>query len=520
MVDKECIQQVLGSLIKHPQYLSEIDKYNLSLSDFSSRFERYIFSAIVGLYNDGAIKISSLDIENYLKSDPAAAETFKEQNGIEYLEDIQDFVNEDNFPYYYAKLKKLNLLRDLRKKGIDTSDFYMDDLTNPKSLEINSKFENLTSKDILSTIKSKILKLEGAYVATGETEVSSADDGLEELYEDMDSGEDIGLPIQGEILSQILCGARLGTMTVRSAASGVGKTTVSLGDACLLAYPIRYNSLTFEWEMQGFNEKVLFIITEQTKKEVQRKILAYLTDINEDRFRYGRFNEEEDKRIQKAFSIMRQFKDNFTIVKMPEPTVEGLKQVVREQSVLKDIHYLFMDYIFISPALLREFKDFKLRNDEALLLLSTALKDLATELNLSVFTATQLNANGDNSKDIRNESSIAGARAIINKADNGIIMARPTKEELDIIVPMFQKLGLEAPNLVMDVYKVRSGKYTQVRVWSYMDYGTLKRKDLFLTDSRLNPIENFALEPMFVSTNWETTEFQEVHEMVERLNHD
>ena len=49
MDDKRNAQQVLGGLMLHPQYLSEIDKYNLSVSDFSSLLERYIFTAIGGL---------------------------------------------------------------------------------------------------------------------------------------------------------------------------------------------------------------------------------------------------------------------------------------------------------------------------------------------------------------------------------------------------------------------------------------------------------------------------------------
>ena len=46
MDDKRNAQQVLGGLMLHPQYLSEIDKYNLSVSDFSSLLERYVFTAI------------------------------------------------------------------------------------------------------------------------------------------------------------------------------------------------------------------------------------------------------------------------------------------------------------------------------------------------------------------------------------------------------------------------------------------------------------------------------------------
>ena len=100
---------------------------------------------------------------------------------------------------------------------------------------------------------------------------------------------------------------------------------------------------------------------------------------------------------------------------------------------MNDIGYVFYDYIFIGPSLLSEFKGFNLRNDEVLLMFSTALKDLAVELNIFVMSSTQVNANGDDSTNIRNESTLAGGRATINKADIGAVMARPTKEELKIL---------------------------------------------------------------------------------------
>ena len=518
MVDKTCNQQVLGGLMQHPQYFSEIDKYNLSLSDFSTRFERYIFSALQGLYYSGAKQINPIDVVNYLKADAVATSTFESQNGIEYLQDLQDFTSPDNFDYYYSKLKKLNLLRDLKKSGFDTSQFYEENLVDPKALDINKKFESLTCNDITSTLKSKLLRLESAYTKSEENETRSAADGLDDLVANLKEGEDLGLSIQGDILNQVLGGARRGTMTVRSSGSGIGKTRGAVADACHLAYPIHYDSSTGKWIIDGYNEKVLLIITEQSFEEVQKMVLAYISDINEGRFRYGDFSPEENDVLFQSIKLIKQFKDNLTILRMPEPTVEGLKAMVREQYVLKDIGYLFMDYIFVSPSLLREFKDFHLRNDEALLLLSTALKDLAVELNICVFTSTQVNANADNNIGIRNESSIAGARSIINKSDNGLIMSRPTKDETDLLRPLFESKGLPEPNLVSDVFKVRSGQWTQVKIWSYMNLGTMKRKDLFITDANLNALQDFHLYTSARVLNFEDEEFKGLNQIVERLN--
>ena len=515
MIDKGCIQQILGSLMKHPQFLSEVDRYQFNLTDFPDRFEKYIFNAIEVLYRNGAIKIQPIDIENEMSHNEAAKATFKNNNGIEYLQDIQELAQVENFPYYYNKFKKLNLLSDLKKSGFDISSFYCEDLTNPKSQEINSKFEFLTIKEITDGIRSKILNLETKYEVNEEVETESAAEGIEELIEQLKETQEIGMPIQGAIFNQVIDGARKGTLTIRSAASSVGKTRSAVADACYLAYPIRYNSEKCEWEQIGSCEKVLFIVTEQQFKEVRKMILAYLTDLNESRFKYGDFNEREQAIIAQAIGLMKKYEDNLTLVKMPNPTIELVKTLIRENCISRDIGYVFYDYIFIGPALLNEFKGFNLRNDEVLLMFATALKDLAVELDVAMFTSTQLNAKGDDNKEIRNEGSLAGGRSTINKADNGAIMARPTKEELEVLEPLFKSADM--PNLVTDIYKVRSGEWTQVRIWSIMNLGTLRKRDLFITNSRLEPIEEFFEREEYQIKNWDSEEDKNLKKIIERL---
>ena len=170
MTDKNVLQQIIGSLMQKPQLLSEVDKYNLSVADFSTRFEKYLFSAITNLYCKGATNIQPIDIANYLETDTIGKVLFEQNKGIEYLQDVIDFSSWENFPYYYEKLKKLNLIRDLRKQGFDTSEFYCEDLINPKAEEINARFESLTVTDICNGVKSKLLRLESDYAKSSELE--------------------------------------------------------------------------------------------------------------------------------------------------------------------------------------------------------------------------------------------------------------------------------------------------------------------------------------------------------------
>ena len=518
MIDKRDTQQILGCLMKKPQLLSEVDKYSFILTDFSTRFERSIFMAINGLYRNGAAKIQPIDIENFLEADQVSAKAFKDKNGIEYLQDIIELSEVDNFDFYYNRFKKFNLLKDLKKQGFDVSEFYCEDLTNPKAEEINQAFNFLFPKDITDTVRKKLLGIESKYETTDEVEIESAATGIENLVNELGAAYEIGMPVQGNIYNQVIDGAKKGTLTIRSAASGVGKTSNAIADACYLAYPFRYDALTCEWEQAGNSERVLFIVTEQRFKEVRLMILAYLTDINRSRFKYADFSDRESAVITQAIHLMEKYEENLILVKMPNPTIESVKTVVRENCIIHDIGYVFYDYIFIGPSLLNEFKGFALRNDEVLLMFATALKDLAVELDVAMFTSTQLNARGDDNKDIRNEGTLAGGRSTINKADNGAVMARPTKEELEILEPLYENDPDRKPNLVTDIFKVRSGEWTQVRIWSDMNLGTLKKKDLFITDSRMEPVENFNERSDYQIKSWDEHEDEHLKVILERLN--
>ena len=97
IVDKNCNRQILGSLMQHPQFLSETDKYNLTIDDFTTPLEKYVFMAISGLYSNGAKAVNVIDVENFLETCPVAKNVFTKQKGIEYLQDSIDFSSIDNF---------------------------------------------------------------------------------------------------------------------------------------------------------------------------------------------------------------------------------------------------------------------------------------------------------------------------------------------------------------------------------------------------------------------------------------
>ena len=504
--DKNAVLQVIGSLMKKPSLLSEKDKYNLQPSDFESRFERYIFIAILNSYTNGAQTLSEIDIDNYLMEHKDQYLLFQQNNGISYLQDALDMSTPENFEYYYNRIKKFNCLKDLKKSGFDISEFYEENELNPRQFEINQRFETLKPKDIFDGLKRKIYKVEGEYVEGDASVTTDVSVGIDELLEKLKNSPDAGARFQGKYFNTVTRGARKGKYYIVSFPSGGGKTRLLLGEACYLAFPMRYSWETMEWKITGNAEKTLFIATEQTKEEIQTMIVAYLTGINEDVIIYGHFTKEQQTIIDQAKEVIKKYKDNLMIVQIPMPSVEVVKSVVRQNCIVNDIKNVIFDYIFSNPALLNEFRDLKIREDVALLMLSTALKDLAVEQDVFMMSATQLNSNQDtNEKGIKNQNSIRGSRAIVDKADIAMIGTLVPDDQLDQIAPYVAKYGM--PTQVYDVYKVRRGKWTNLKIWSNVDLGTCRRSDVFVTDSNIKEIEVPIMEVNFDDNYGQYDEF-------------
>ncbi len=133
-----------------------------------------------------------------------------------------------------------------------------------------------------------------------------------------------------------------------------------------------------------------------------------------------------------------------------------------------------------------------------LLMLSSSLKDLAVELELFIETATQVNRGDDGEKNgIKNQNNLRGSVAIADKCDVAYIFDRPTPDELNKIAPFLNKVAGIEPNQVLDLYKIRRSRLTNIRIWSYFDYGTCRKQDLFITKGDFGYVENFTAVKFF-----------------------
>ena len=186
-------------------------------------------------------------------------------------------------------------------------------------------------------------------------------------------------------------------------------TRQMVGDCCCIAYPIRYDINKNEWVSTGNCEKVLYVMTEQDPEEIKTMILAYLTGYNEEIFLYGNYTEEHMERINVAISIMEKYKDNILFARVPDPSSSVIKNLFRRYNLQYGVENFFYDYIFSSPAMLEEYRDLKLPEHVCLRLFTTALKNLAVELNSFIMTSTQISGDDDPKGGFRDYKKVRGS---------------------------------------------------------------------------------------------------------------
>lgn len=488
--DKNAIMQIIGSLMKSPFLLND-GKYILTKNDFDFPLARNIFIAISKMVFDERMEsITIVDIDNYFQQNEGSYENFKKQNGIQYLNDCLEVSNINNFDYYYNRVKKLSALRALKADGFDIKKIYDEnEIDVIKENAQQEKLNQMTLEDIFNIFIKDINDLQYDYICKDDSEEGFITTGISALFEELQQNPEIGIPLQGKIYNTIVRGARQKKYYLISGSTGSGKSRQMIGHACTIAFPEKYDTKNNRWIVTGKGEKVLFFGTEMEKDETQTMILAHISGVNEDKILNNYYETPEEKqRIYDAIKIMEYYKDNFIFVRVGDPSIGQIKSLIRKEVLKYDIKYVFYDYIFSSPGLLMEYKNLNLREDVILTLLSTALKDLANELNVFIMSGTQLNGNWQEFKGLRNQNLIRGSKGIVDKIDVGGISLPVTQEEHEVIDVLARKLGKDLPTQVQDIYKVRRGKYNRVRIWSKVDLGTCRTEDLFLTDAEGNEI--------------------------------
>ena len=507
--DKDAIIQVLGCLIQQPMLLLE-EKYKFIKADFPELMYEAIFVAIDYLLKNGAPEIDCMAIFNFLEGYPSYHKAVEKNGGMRYIENCEALAELGNFEYYYTKLKKLSLLNQLEAQGFPTLQIYDPSICdNDAYVKMQSKFDSYTIEDIFNIYDGELIGLKEIFnVNTGSTGCQVAK-GMAELKEQYKQIPEMGMPMCSPKLTTIFRGRRLKKVYLKTAPSGFGKTRVSVGDACCVSIPTIYDSSQKSWVTTGQAEPSLIISTELEIDEVQTMIISYVSDVSEEKILDGKYEADEEERVDKAISIIENAP--LYIEHIPSFNIDDIERTIKKYKVKHIVGYVFFDYIFTSVKILTEIatkaRGVKLREDNVLIMFIDRMKTLANILNVHIDTSSQANGDWKNAKDA-DMNLIRGAKGMADKVDAGYVLLPPSEKDKESIKEFTRHGFYKEPNLVFHIYKVRRGKINHVKLFTYFDYSTCRTYDLFVTtnDYVLLNVENTSIEVILEQTETEINE--------------
>lgn len=494
LVCKRSYLACIGCIMLDSSLLDDIDK-PLDRQDFNTEpFYELLYVAIYNLHMQGCQKIDELSIDAYLAPYEEQYKIFQNNKGIEYLSEAQELANLENYDYYYHRLRKYSLLRYYENHNYNIKNIYDYTITDvEKAKEEQNRFDSLTERDIIEYIEEEMVINPSMKYCSNilTTEVQAAKNGRE-LIEELRREPDVGMPLASLALNTICRGARKGCLYMRSSPSGGGKTRFAAADACKMAVPYYFEVEKNEWVYTGISEPTLYITTEVEVDAIQTILYACVSGVNEEHILYGKYKENEYERVLKAIEYIES--SPLYICHIPDFSIEDIKNIVKKYHREFSVDYVFFDYIFTSMRLMSEISNKSgiggLKEHQLLLVFATELKTLCQQLNIFMFTSSQLNGEANDAL-IKDQRLLSGSKALANKLDIGFIAIEPNKAELKKIKEgvMRGMIGVPTPNMSFWVYKVRRGRLTKVICWSYVDLGTMRIKDLFITDNNFQLID-------------------------------
>jgi len=501
LIDKRNVYMLFGVYCNKPEFILD-DKYNTTPNDYSETFHRVIFSAIFNIAKKNKMsKITSVEIETELSIFQSALDVWKVNDGFAYIEsaiaETEDKVYNVNL--YRDSVRKYSILRHAATTlGLNIDFVYkeFDELnTSDRLFKENTTrmetFSKMSSTELLGKINEKYNDYKALWQDTFTDNYGfKVGDGIKERIKEHKHQDNAwGYPFQSQYMTTIFRGMRPKKFIIRSSISGGGKSRSSMAEACNISCDRIYNWTKKEWVSTGDKQGTLFISTELTKEEIQDCLLAHISGIEEDRIAaWDNITPEEEIILDMAGDVVT---DSLLYGEyMPDFTIDTISDTIEKYVINKNIGYAFFDYINDSPSLYQYYIEktgVRLQTHQILFLFSAALKRIANKYNIYLGSSTQLSSNWKEEKD---SNALKGSKAIIEKADGGILGLPISAADLKKLKPIMDNGFYETPNFAYYIFKNRGGKFNSVIVWTKLNLGTVREKDCFVTNNDFELIVN------------------------------
>ena len=483
---------LLGCFANRPNLMLS-NKYKIGENDFrckgcdDAKFHHILYRTMYNLVASGAEEIDSVVVDTFLRNYPEQYNVCKQYDFMSFIPEIKRVASDKNVAYHYEIVRKFAMLREYKTTGFDIHEIY--DETKDEASQRN-KLNSISLRDIDEYFESKRLAIKRNFISTDNVEHYKAGDDFEFTKEQFKTTPRLGLSFQSPYLNDVYRGIM--GLTLRSGASGSGKTTLSIGDACMSGIKYYYDLEKHKYiTNKSYIGNVLFINTEMDlREELDIMFISWISGVSRNKIMDGIYHGDEEERVDKARQILEL--SGIYVVDNPEFTAKTLEEIIEDYIINKNVKLVVFDYVqnqgYVANELAEE-SGIPMREDMVLLTLTDRLKQLSRKYNIPILTGTQLNGR-ELEMPYPTEACLAGGKSQVRKADCSMIITPLTEKQMNEIEPYIATYtDLPKPNLIVHNIKGRASRFPKyIRVYQYVDLGTGRSQDLYVTTKDLQPI--------------------------------
>ena len=483
---------LLGCFANRPNLMLS-NKYKIGENDFrckgcdDAKFHHILYRTMYNLVASGAEEIDSVVVDTFLRNYPEQYNVCKQYDFMSFISEIKRVASDKNVAYHYEIVRKFAMLREYKATGFDIHEIY--DETKDEASQRN-KLNSISLRDIDEYFESKRLAIKRNFISTDNVEHYKAGDDFEFTKEQFKTTPRLGLSFQSPYLNDVYRGIM--GLTLRSGASGSGKTTLSIGDACMSGVRYYYDLEKRKYiTNKSYIGNVLFINTEMDlREELDIMFISWISGVSRNKIMDGIYHGDEEERVDKARQILEL--SGIYVVDNPEFTAKTLEEIIEDYIINKNVKLVVFDYVqnqgYVANELAEE-SGIPMREDMVLLTLTDRLKQLSRKYNIPILTGTQLNGR-ELEMPYPTEACLAGGKSQVRKADCSMIITPLTEKQMNEIEPYIATYSnLPKPNLIVHNIKGRASRFPKyIRVYQYVDLGTGRSQDLYVTTKDLQPI--------------------------------
>lgn len=356
----EAEASLLGAILIDSEALVKIAD-SITEDDFFDARHKYIFAAIMALYNDRSA-IDVLTLSDKLKN----LEQLNLVGGPSYLTELTNFVPTASHIEQYADIVAQKALR----RRLISASGEIGDLSKDESMHLSELIEAAETK--LFKVSQKHIKQN---VISLEAILAESFERLDELHKDKNKIR--GVPTGFKDLDNKLAGFQRSDLVILAARPSLGKTALALN----FAHNIASQS----------NQAVLLFSLEMSKEQLVDRLISMESGVDAWALRTGNLNDSDFEKIGKAMGTLSEAP--IYIDDSPAITVSDLRTKARREAHKRPLSLIIVDYLQLMTGTSGSNDANRVQEVSEI---SRGLKGIARELNVPILALSQLSRSVEN----------------------------------------------------------------------------------------------------------------------------